>query len=164
MVRSTEGHPRGLKLTSFDLVVIGSGPAGQKAAIAAAKIRKRVAVIDRQTTLGGVSVHNGTIPSKTFREGVLYLTGFRERTFYGRSYSLKERISAQDLSFRVRAVVAKEIEIIPRATDAQRCGGAGRRGAIRGSAHPGNSGDRRADHSSRPAHCDRVRHAPLAQS
>jgi NAD(P) transhydrogenase len=101
-----------LKLTSFDLVVIGSGPAGQKAAIAAAKIRKRVAVVDRQSTLGGVSVHNGTIPSKTFREGVLYLTGFRERTFYGRSYSLKERISAQDLSFRVRAVVAKEIEII----------------------------------------------------
>jgi NADPH-dependent 2,4-dienoyl-CoA reductase/sulfur reductase-like enzyme len=111
-VRPSKGTPRGLKLTSFDLVVIGSGPAGQKAAIAAAKIRKRVAVVDRQTTLGGVSVHNGTIPSKTFREGVLYLTGFRERTFYGRSYSLKERISAQDLSFRVRAVVAKEIEII----------------------------------------------------
>lgn len=97
---------------SYDLVVIGSGPAGQRAAIAAAKIRKRVAIIDRQSAIGGCSVHNGTIPSKAIREAVLYLTGFREKTFYGQSYSLKDRISAQDLAFRVRTVVAREIEVI----------------------------------------------------
>jgi pyruvate/2-oxoglutarate dehydrogenase complex dihydrolipoamide dehydrogenase (E3) component len=70
----------------YDLVVIGSGPARQKGAICAAKLRKKVAIIDRERTVGGVGVHTGTIPSKMFREAVLYLSGLRQRTFYGRGY------------------------------------------------------------------------------
>jgi hypothetical protein len=81
----------------YDLVVIGSGPAGQKGAICAAKLRKKVAVIDRERTIGGVCVHTGTIPSKMFREAVLYLSGLRQRTFYGRGYALKDRIEMADL-------------------------------------------------------------------
>ena len=97
---------------AFDLVVIGSGPAGQKAAIAAAKLRKRVAVTDRRRMLGGVCVNTGTIPSKTLREAILYLSGFRQRTFYGRAYAVKEHITVQDLSFRVQSVLTREIEVV----------------------------------------------------
>ena len=85
---------------SFDLVVIGSGPAGQKGAIAAAKLGKRVAIIDRKEMIGGVCLHTGTIPSKTLREAILYLSGFQQRSFYGRDYSLKDSIAMSDLSFR----------------------------------------------------------------
>jgi len=97
---------------SYDLVVIGSGPAGQKAAIAAAKLRKRVAVIDRKRMMGGVCVHTGTIPSKTFREAVLYLTGFSQRSFYGRDYVLKDNICMQDLMVQVNSVVSRETEVV----------------------------------------------------
>ena len=76
---------------AYDLVVIGSGPAGQKGAIAAAKLGKRVAVIDRKEMVGGVCLHTGTIPSKTLREAILYLTGFSEKSFYGRDYTLSKR-------------------------------------------------------------------------
>jgi len=96
----------------YDLVVIGSGPAGQKGAICAAKLRKKVAIIDRKRAIGGVCVHTGTIPSKTLREAVLYLSGFRQRTFYGRGYVLKDRIAMADLIFRAQAVMAREIEVI----------------------------------------------------
>jgi len=96
----------------YDLVVIGSGPAGQKGAICAAKLRKKVAIIDRKRTIGGVCVHTGTIPSKTLREAVLYLSGFRQRTFYGRGYVLKDRISMSDLIFRAQGVMTREIEVI----------------------------------------------------
>ncbi len=96
----------------FDLVVIGSGPAGQKGAICAAKLRKNVAVIERKRTMGGVCVHTGTIPSKTFREGVLYLSGLSQRSFYGRGYAVKDNISIEDLVFRSKAVMAREIEVI----------------------------------------------------
>src|SRR5580700_1093890 len=96
----------------YDLVVIGSGPAGQKSAIGAAKSRKKVAIIDRKKAIGGVCVHTGTIPSKTLREAVLYLSGFRQRTFYGRGYVLKDRIAMSDLVFRAQAVMAREIEVI----------------------------------------------------
>src|SRR4051812_18647790 len=89
----------------YDLVVIGSGPAGQKGAIAAAKLGKRVAVIDRRPMIGGVSLHTGTIPSKTLREAALYLSGFQQRTFYGQDYALKEKIAVSDLTFRVQKVV-----------------------------------------------------------
>jgi len=96
----------------FDLVVIGSGPAGQKGAIAAAKLGKRVAMVDRREMIGGVSLHTGTIPSKTLREAVLYLTGYRQRAFYGRDYKLKQEISIADLMERVNTVVARETAVI----------------------------------------------------
>ncbi|HKD81080.1 MAG TPA: Si-specific NAD(P)(+) transhydrogenase [Candidatus Angelobacter sp.] len=96
----------------YDLVVIGSGPAGQKAAICAAKLRKKVAIVERTRTVGGVCVHTGTIPSKTLREAVLYLSGLRQRSFYGRGYAVKDHIAMQDLVFRAQAVMAREIEVI----------------------------------------------------
>lgn len=96
----------------FDLIVIGSGPAGQKAAICAAKLKKRVAVIDSIHMMGGVCVHTGTIPSKTLREAILYHTGFRQRTFYGRDYMLKEKVSFPDLVIWVQKVVEREINVI----------------------------------------------------
>lgn len=101
-----------MDVNEYDLVVIGSGPAGQKGAICAAKMRKKVAIIDRKRTIGGVCVHTGTIPSKTLREAVLYLSGFRQRSFYGRGYVLKDRIAMSDLVFRAQAVMAREIEVI----------------------------------------------------
>jgi NAD(P) transhydrogenase len=97
---------------TYDLVVIGSGPAGQKAAICAAKLRKKVAVVERKRSIGGVCVNTGTIPSKTLREAILYLSGLRQRTFYGRGYSVKDNICMQDLVFRADAVMAREIEVI----------------------------------------------------
>jgi len=101
-----------MEANEYDLVVIGSGPAGQKGAICAAKMRKKVAIIDRKKSVGGVCVHTGTIPSKTLREAVLYLSGFRQRTFYGRGYVLKDRIAMADLIFRAQAVMAREVEVI----------------------------------------------------
>src|SRR5579885_3164193 len=101
-----------MEANEYDLVVIGSGPAGQKGAICAAKLRKKVAIVERKRTIGGVCVHTGTIPSKTFREAILYLSGLRQRTFYGRGYALKENISMQDLVFRSDSVMAREIEVI----------------------------------------------------
>ena len=92
----------------YELVVIGSGPAGQKAAINAAKLGKRVAVIEREGMVGGASVHSGTIPSKTLRHAVLYLTGFNERAFYGPDYRLRERITRDEISNRVRMIVTRE--------------------------------------------------------
>ena len=97
---------------TYDLVVIGSGPAGQKGAISAAKHGKKVAVIDRKGMLGGVSLHTGTIPSKTLREAILYMTGFRQRAFYGCDYAVKERIGKEDLSARVRIVQERELEVV----------------------------------------------------
>jgi NAD(P) transhydrogenase len=101
-----------MEANTYNLVVIGSGPAGQKGAICAAKLRKKVAIIDRIRTMGGVCVHTGTIPSKTLREAVLYLSGFRQRSFYGRGYVLKDRIAMSDLTFRALAVMAREVEVI----------------------------------------------------
>ena len=101
-----------MSLDPYDLLVIGSGPAGQKGAIAAAKIGKRVGVIDRKEMIGGVSLHLGTIPSKTVREAVLYLSGFQQRTLYGKDYRLKDEISLADLSFRVQTVLQRELEIV----------------------------------------------------
>jgi NAD(P) transhydrogenase len=96
----------------FDVVVIGSGPAGQRGAIGAAKSGKRVAIVDRLDRLGGASVHTGTLPSKTMREAVLYLTGFQQRTFYGRSYQVKEHIEVADLSSRIVPVVEREHAVV----------------------------------------------------
>ncbi|MGH9713613.1 MAG: Si-specific NAD(P)(+) transhydrogenase [Candidatus Acidiferrales bacterium] len=96
----------------FDLIVIGSGPAGQKGAICAAKLRKRVAVIDRTLMMGGVCVHTGTIPSKSVREAIFQLTGLAVKTFYGNNYRGNRDISLQDLSFRVQTIIARETEVI----------------------------------------------------
>src|SRR5262249_10163190 len=91
-----------------DLIVIGSGPAGQKGAIAAAKLGKDVAIIDREKTVGGVRLHGGTVPSKTLREAILHLTGFRQRSFYGTDYAVKDRISISDLQRRILTVIERE--------------------------------------------------------
>jgi NAD(P) transhydrogenase len=96
----------------YDLVVIGSGPAGQKGALAAAKLGKRVALVDRQATVGGVCIHTGTIPSKAIREAVLHLTGFKEREVYGHSYSVKQDITMSDLLYRAQHVVRTEVDVI----------------------------------------------------
>ncbi|WP_431953737.1 Si-specific NAD(P)(+) transhydrogenase [Actinacidiphila sp. bgisy167] len=99
-------------MTAYDLLVIGSGPGGQKAAIAAAKLGRRVAVVDRPDMVGGVSIHTGTIPSKTLREAVLYLTGLTQRDLYGQSYRLKEDITIADLTARTQHVVSREVDVI----------------------------------------------------
>jgi len=96
---------------NFDLLVIGSGPAGQKAAVQASKLGKRAAVIERMTTVGGVSINSGTIPSKTLREAVLYLTGYQQRGFYGHDYAVKTGITMADLLHRADHVIQSEIEI-----------------------------------------------------
>ncbi len=94
------------------MLVIGSGPGGQKAAIAAAKLGRRVAVIDRPDMVGGVSIHTGTVPSKTLREAVLYLTGLAQRDLYGQSYRLKEEITVADLTARTQHVVGLEVDVV----------------------------------------------------
>lgn len=99
-------------MDKYDFVVIGSGPAGQRAAIQAAKLGRSVALIERSFNIGGACVHTGTIPSKTLREAVLYLTGFRQRGFYGRSYRVKERITAADLMQRLDITIRHEIEVL----------------------------------------------------
>jgi NAD(P) transhydrogenase len=99
-------------MQEYDLLVIGSGPAGQKAAIAAAKIGKRVGLVERNLTLGGSSLHHGTIPSKTLREAAAYLTGIRVREMYGSAYRVKERVSIQDLTYRTQRVIENEVNIV----------------------------------------------------
>ena len=96
----------------FDLLVIGSGPAGQKGAIAAAKARKRVAVIDRTGMIGGVSVHTGTIPSKTIREAIFQLSGLAANPLYGNGSQSRADISVENVASRVRAIVARETDVI----------------------------------------------------
>ncbi|HVD17181.1 MAG TPA: Si-specific NAD(P)(+) transhydrogenase [Propionibacteriaceae bacterium] len=96
----------------FDLAVIGSGPGGQKAAIMAAKLGHRVCVIDTKSMVGGVCVNTGTIPSKTLREAVLYLTGMQLRDLYGASYRVKDEITISDLLARLQHVVGRETEVI----------------------------------------------------
>ncbi len=94
-------------ILEYDMVVIGSGPGGQKAAIAAAKLGKSVAVIEQRPMLGGVCVNTGTIPSKTLREAVLYLTGMNQRELYGASYRVKDKITPADLLSRTSHVIGK---------------------------------------------------------
>src|SRR4051795_7980353 len=96
----------------FDLLVLGSGPGGQKAAIAAAKLGRRVAIVERRNMIGGVCINTGTIPSKTLREAVLYLTGLNQRELYGQSYRVKEDITVADLAARTQHVIGREIDVI----------------------------------------------------
>jgi len=98
-------------MPKFDLIVIGSGPGGQRAAIQAAKAGKHVAVIEKRTALGGVCINTGTIPSKTMREAVLHLSGLHVQNFYGMDYRVKENITMQDLLFRVQRVIENEVSV-----------------------------------------------------
>jgi NAD(P) transhydrogenase len=116
------GRPQGFKsirrivtlvnVYDFDVLVIGSGPGGQKAAIAAAKLGRRVVIIERPDMIGGVCLNTGTIPSKTLREAVLYLTGLDQREMYGQSYRVKDEITIADLAARTQHVVGREIEVV----------------------------------------------------
>jgi NAD(P) transhydrogenase len=99
-------------MDTYDMIVIGSGPAGQKAAIAAAKLGRRAAIVERWDMVGGVCINTGTIPSKTLREAVLYLTGLTQRELYGQSYRVKDDITVTDLSARTQHVVGREIDVI----------------------------------------------------
>jgi NAD(P) transhydrogenase len=96
----------------YDLLVLGSGPSGQKAAIAAAKLGRRVAIVDRRDMLGGVCINTGTVPSKTLREAVLYLTGLSQRDLYGSSYRVKEQITVSDLAARTSHVITRQTDVI----------------------------------------------------
>ena len=96
----------------YDMIVIGSGPSGRRAAIQSAKLGKSVMVIEKGRRVGGVSVHTGTIPSKTLRETVLNLSGWRERGFYGRSYRVKQEIEASDLMARMSITLDHEVQVL----------------------------------------------------
>jgi NAD(P) transhydrogenase len=100
-----------MSAVQYDLIVIGSGPSGQRAAVAAAKMKKRVAVVEARSMVGGVCVNTGTIPSKTMREAVLHLSGYNYRSIYGMSYRVKEKITMEDLAFRVQAVIKSEVDV-----------------------------------------------------
>ncbi len=95
----------------YDMLVIGSGPAGQRAAIQSVKLGKRTALIERKGVLGGVCTNTGTIPSKTLREAVIYLSGYRLRSIYGESYTVKQNITMEDLLFRTEYVIRHEIDV-----------------------------------------------------
>jgi NAD(P) transhydrogenase len=99
-------------MAHYDLLVIGTGPAGQKAAVQAAKLGKKVGIIERKEMVGGVCIHTGTIPSKSLREAVLFLSGFRQRNLYGAGYRVKAHITIEDLAFRANHVIANEIDIV----------------------------------------------------
>ncbi len=98
-------------MQQFDLIVIGSGPAGQRAAIQASKAGKRVVLVERREVIGGASVNTGTIPSKTLREAVLHFSGYLYQGIYGINYRVKEKITMADLSFRVQHVIKTEIDV-----------------------------------------------------
>jgi NAD(P) transhydrogenase len=95
----------------YDLIVIGSGPAGQRAAIYAAKMGKKVALVEMREVVGGACINTGTIPSKTMREAVLHLSGYNYKSIYGMNYRVKERITMADLAFRVQHVIKTEIDV-----------------------------------------------------
>ena len=96
----------------IDLIVIGSGPGGQRAAIQGTKAGKRVAIIEKGAAIGGVCTNTGTIPSKTMREAVLHLSGFYDKSFYGTNYNSKDACTMADLNFRVQHVVENEVGVI----------------------------------------------------
>ncbi|HEX4227032.1 MAG TPA: Si-specific NAD(P)(+) transhydrogenase [Bryobacteraceae bacterium] len=98
-------------MSHYDLLVIGSGPAGQRAAIQGAKSGRKVALIERREVIGGVCINTGTIPSKTMREAVLHLSGYNYQNIYGVSYRVKEKITMSDLAFRVQHVIKTEIDV-----------------------------------------------------
>lgn len=98
-------------MQTFDMIVIGSGPAGQRAAIQAAKSGKRVAITEKREVVGGACINTGTIPSKTLREAVLHLSGFNYQNIYGINYRVKDKITMSDLAFRVQHVIKTEVDV-----------------------------------------------------
>src|SRR6201998_2761254 len=98
-------------MQSFDMIVLGSGPSGQRAAIQASKSGKRVAIVERRECVGGACINTGTIPSKTMREAVLHLSGYNYQNIYGVNYRVKEKITMADLAFRVQHVIKTEIDV-----------------------------------------------------
>jgi NAD(P) transhydrogenase len=98
-------------MRTFDLIVIGSGPAGQRAAIQGAKCGRKVAVIEQREVIGGACINTGTIPSKTMREAVMHLSGFQFQGIYGINYHVKEKITMADLGFRVNQVIKTEVDV-----------------------------------------------------
>jgi NAD(P) transhydrogenase len=98
-------------MEKIDLIVIGSGPAGQRAAIFAAKLGKRVVLAEMREVVGGACINTGTIPSKTFREAVLHFSGYNYKSIYGMNYRVKEKITMADLAFRVQHVIKTEIDV-----------------------------------------------------
>jgi NAD(P) transhydrogenase len=111
-LRSKEKTVKSKVSYDYDLIVLGCGPAGQRAAIQAAKVRKKVAIVDQREVVGGVCVNTGTIPSKSFKEAVLFLSGYRQRNIYGAGYRVKTDIQMSDLTFRCNRIMAAEIEVI----------------------------------------------------
>jgi NAD(P) transhydrogenase len=99
-------------MKTYDLIVAGSGPAGQRAAIHATKLGKRVAVVEKMRSVGGVCTNTGTIPSKTMREAVLHLSGYNYRSIYGTNYRVKEKITMTDLAFRVQYIIKTEVDVL----------------------------------------------------
>src|ERR1700729_3919058 len=95
----------------YDLIVIGSGPAGQRAAIYGSKMGKKIALVEMREVVGGACINTGTIPSKTMREAVLHLSGYNYKSIYGMNYRVKERITMADLAFRVQHVIKTEIDV-----------------------------------------------------
>src|SRR4029453_8724302 len=98
-------------METYDLIVIGSGPAGQRAAIQASKFGKKAALIEKMEVVGGAAINTGTIPSKTMREAVLHLSGFYYQNIYGVNYGVKETITMSDLCFRAQHVIKTEIDV-----------------------------------------------------
>ena len=99
-------------MDKYDVIVVGSGPAGQRAAIQAAKFGKRTAIIEKLEVVGGAAINTGTIPSKTIREAVLHLSGYQYQTIYGVNYRVKSQITMADLSFRALHVIKTEMDVI----------------------------------------------------
>src|SRR5579863_5100849 len=97
--------------SAYDLIVLGSGPAGQRAAIYAAKMGKKAAVVEMREVVGGACINTGTIPSKTMREAVLHLSGYNYKSIYGMNYRVKEKITMSDLAFRVQHVIKTEVDV-----------------------------------------------------
>jgi NAD(P) transhydrogenase len=98
-------------MQKFDIIVIGSGPAGQRAAIQGAKCGRHVMVVEQREIVGGACVNTGTIPSKTMREAVMHLSGFQYQGIYGVNYRVKDKISMADLGFRVSQVIKTEVDV-----------------------------------------------------
>src|ERR1700678_3480974 len=109
-VHETERTRHGMG-SVYDLMVIGSGPAGQRAAIYGSKLGKKIALVEMREGVGGACINTGTIPSKTMREAVLHLSGYNYKSIYGMNYRVKEKITMADLAFRVQHVIKTEVDV-----------------------------------------------------